>query len=299
MFNVFRRLNGIAKSVSPISFRELYECIASGKLIRQEIFVKELDGFIELIKSLGVSYSISSHCFKVPIDSNLDIWASTLENSLENDDEAVRLVYIHQRQTVCENAKLLDEKNDDLNLGLELQYPRCCIDAYCKWQIENDDIDPITTITNKFPFNGVLFSYDFPNPFGRYFGSGLYSHFPCSLYCQETKSLAEDTFNNLQADFPHAAHKLIQYEDALVIYHKEKGICLWTHFFVEFTTIKLDICSFQGQGDLKHIFAGVEKIQINNKFLHLSCDRKPSMVFQVDDCFMGAFRRQISLHPNS
>ena len=282
-------LNTISDFVSLTSTRELLDCIVFEKLIRLEIYLKDIDRFSEAIENLNLNLSISNQSFKVPIDNGMDFWVSTLVDCSDNEPNAMRLVYIHPNKNICDNAKLLDEKNDDFNLGLELKYPPCCIDAYCKWQTDNEDIDPITTITNSLTFTGELQFYNFPNPFIRYFGSGLYSHFPCSLTCKETKQIAKQSSDSLKIYFPSVADKLMQLENSLVIFQKKEGICIWTQFDIDNNKILLDQKSFHGQGRLRRIFSSVDEIELRENNLLLFSETKNQEIFKTENCFVGAF----------
>jgi len=293
------QLNHLAKSISPSSFREIHDCVEFQKLIRQEIILKNIDRLSEAIENLNLNFSVSNQSFKIPIDEGMEFWASSLVDCANNEPNAMRLVYIHPDKNICDKAKLLDEKNDDLNLGLELKYPQCCIDAYCKWQTDNEDIDPITTITNSLPFTGELQFYNFPNPFSRYFGSGLYSHFPCSLTCKETKQIAKQSLDNLQIHFPFVADKLIQQENSFVIFQKEEGVCIWSRFDVNDNRIQLDKNRFQGQGKLKEIFSTVEEIELGENHLLLFSELHNQKIFKTDNCFIGAFNYLANAQKNT
>lgn len=282
-------LASISDLVSPTSLREIVDCITFKKLIRLEILTSEIERFGEAIKKLNLNFSVSGKYFSIPRDKGMDIWASTLTDCSDGDPNAMQLVYLHSDKDTCDRAKLLDENDDDFNLGLAFQYPKCCIDAYCNWQADNEDIDPITTITNAFSFDGELKFYDFPNPFSRYFGLGLYSHFPCSLTCEETKQIAKKSFDNFQVHFPTVADRLIQLENSFVIFQKDKGICMWEEFSVEGDRIKLNKQSFHGQGKLKEIFKAVDLIELNESSLFMFTKDRHTVEFKTKDCFIGAF----------
>jgi hypothetical protein len=284
-----KHLNQIKESISSVDFREIYDCIELRKLIRQEISLKNVKQLNEFAKKLNLSFSVNNKSFNTPTDKGMDIWASTLTECPDSDPNAMRFVYLHPDQYVCNQAKIFEDNDDDFNLGSALQYPKCCIDAYCKWQTDNEDVDPITTITNAFPFDGRLLFYDFPNPFSRYFGQGLYSHFPCSLTCEETKLIAKKSLNNLQTHFPIIANKLIQLENSLVIFQKDEGICIWEKFTRKENKVILNQQSFHGQGKLKETFIAVEEIELtDSSILFLSKDNH-KVEFNAKNCFFGAF----------
>lgn len=288
-FQQTKYLASITDLVSPANFREIVDCITFKKLIRFEVLTSEIERFCEVIKKLNLNFSVSEKCFSIPTDKGMDIWASTLTDCSDSDPNAMQLVYLHSDKNVCDHAKFLDKNDEDFNLGLALQYPKCCIDAYCKWQTDNEDVDPITTITNTLPFDGKILFYDFPSPFSRYFGLGLYSHFPCSLTCEETKLIAKKSLDNLQAHFPTIADRLIQLENSLVIFRKDEGICIWGKFAVEENRIKLNKQSFLGQGKLKEVFRTVDEIELTDSSLLLLSKDNLKIEFKTKNCFIGAF----------
>lgn len=275
--------------------RELIDSKFGNKPVRIEFLNKNIDDLKPILAYFGLSYSVSNKCFRITIDSGMDLWSSSLEDCSDSEPDAMRLVYLHPTQSICDKTKLLDEKNDDLHLGLELHYPECCVEAYCKWQTDNEDIDPITTITNAFSFDGALKFYDFPNPFSRYFGLGLYSHFPCSLTCQATKQVAKKSLDNLQTHFLILADKLIQYENSFVIFQKEEGVCIWNRFSIDNNKIQLDKQSFHGQGKLKKILATIEEIELQENHLLIFSKLRDIEIYNTDSCFIGVFNFSANL----
>lgn len=282
-------LTSISDLVCPASFREIVDCVSFKKLIRLEILTSEIERFGEAIKNLNLNFSVSGKYFSIPTDKGMDIWASALIDCSDSEPNAIQLVYLHSDKDICNRAKLLDENDDDFNLGLAFQYPKCCIDAYCNWQTDNEDIDPITTITSAFSFDGELRFHNFPNPFSRYFGLGLYSHFPCSLTCEKTRQIAKKSLDNLQIHFPKVADRLIQHENSFVIFKKEKGICIWEEFSVEGNRIKLNNESIHGQGKLKEELKGIDLIELNESSLFIFSKDRHRVEFKTKDCFIGAF----------
>ncbi len=292
-------LNSISQSISTINLRELNDCIEFDKLIRFEVFVKNIKDFENQVHQLGLNYSISETSFKVVIDKAMNDWSSSIENCLDTDANAMRFVYLHKEKKICYDAKLLDSNENDLQLGLLLQYPKCCVEAYLKWQHDNDDIDPITTITSSFSFTGRLQNFEFPNPFSRYFSSGLFSHFPCSLYCKATSKAAQASLDNLQKNFPVIADRILSLENSFVIFHKDKGVCLWTKFTTTNDKISFDKVSFNGQRELKSIFETVDSIEISKLELKLFSNLYDMTIFTTDGCFVGLFKNTANAQKNT
>lgn len=277
------------KELPSILFRELHDCIEFKKLVRFEIYLKDIPGLIKQIHQLNLSHSVSNTSFQVVVDTNMDDWSSSLINCSDTNINVMRFVYIHPDIEVCWKAKILDSIDDDLGLGLLLNYPKCCVEAYLNWQKNNEDIDPITTLTNSFSFTGQISNFDFPNPFSRYFGAGLYSHFPCSFHCKRTKDIAKNSLEKLQINFPSVADRLSKFENSLVIFNKEKGVCLWTNYDKAKSKIFLDKKNFHGQGELKKVFERIEEIGVTEKELTLTSPFKETTTFKMDNSFIATF----------
>lgn len=284
------QLNQVAASISLNCFREICDCIIFNKLIRLEVSFKNPDRLQEVINNLDLFFSTSEGKYIIPIDDGMDFWGSRLESCSEIDSNGIRLIYLSPEKQLCDKGKNLDEKNDDYNLGIELKYPPCCIESYCKWQTDNEDIDPITTITSRFQYNGELLRFDFPNPFSRYFGAGLYSHFPCSLTCKETKQIAKKSLTNLQLLFPEVAYNLLEFENTLIIFQKEVGICFWSGFTIVNDKVKLDRETFMAQGKMINIFSEINEIWLSKSKLFLFSQLNQMSEFNMDNCFIGVFQ---------
>ncbi|BAU55657.1 hypothetical protein [Mucilaginibacter gotjawali] len=270
------------------TFRELCDCIESNKLMRLELFLADIPKFSEFTKKFDLDFAISDKSFQVFADEGLENWSSSIAYCSDAEKTAMRFVYVHKSKAVCETAKKFDASDNDVNIGLCLSYPKCCIEAYRDWQITNEEIDPISIIVDSFPFLGQVNTYDFPNPFSRYFSAGLFSHFPCSLACLETTKIAKQSLQNLQFHFPSVAEKILKMENSLVIFQKGRGICLWQKFDLNDNSINLDKDSFQGQGQLKLIFENVDKFEIFGKLLTLFPESLG--VFKANSCFVGIFK---------
>ncbi|MBS3913953.1 MAG: DUF483 domain-containing protein [Bacteroidetes bacterium] len=282
-------MSELGEMLSLNRFRELCDCLEFNKLVRMEIFLRDLSKIPEWTKKLNLNFTVSDNSFTLTKDKGMENWSSLLNYCSVEHREAMRLVYFHSDKEFCEIAKNLDTKNDDLNLGLLLNYPKCCIESYLQWQKNKENTDPITSITDSIPFIDQLNNYHFPNPFSRYFGSGLYSHFPCSINCYETKKIAQNSLNNLQVNFPIIADKILHLENSFVIFQQEKGVCLWSNFDSIANKIQLDKYSIHSQGELKSIFEKVNLIEISQAKLKLFSNSEVETIFKTNGCFIGTF----------
>ena len=289
--NQLETLELLSDTISLDKFRELHDCVVLNKPIRLELFSKDIFKITEWATKLNLAFSISNKSFRVVIDKGMDNWASSISYCSDAEADAMRFVYFHSTKEICEKAKQYDDTENDFEIGLLLNYPKCCVEGYLKWQHDKEDIDPITTIVDSFQFTGHLNNFNFPNPFSRYFGSGLFSHFPCSLNCTETITRANRSFKMLQANFPITADKILQFENSLTIFHKEMGVGLWTKFNSFEHYISVDKTSFHGQGEFKSIFTTIDEIGLTKSELTLFSANKQTSQIQNNDLLLATIIR--------
>jgi len=289
--DIQKYLSDLSHQVSSDKFREIFNCVVLGKPIRFEIPAKSISRIARLANKLHLQFATSNMSFRLLNDNGMDNWQNTFEYCDENLSNAMKFVYLHSDSEVCERAKQYEETENDFELGLLLSYPKCCVEGYLKWQHEKKDIDPITTIVDSFQFTGKLNNYNFPNPFSRYFGSGLFSHFPCSLNCTATKIIANESFKMLQLNFPTVAEKILQLENSLIIFHKEMGVGLWNKFESSKHCIYVDKSSFYGQGEFKSIFTTIDEINLTKSELTLFSAKKQTSRIPTNRLLFATFLR--------
>jgi hypothetical protein len=288
-------LSFLAKSLSPALFRELCECLVLNKPIRLELSLGDITNICNWVDKLVLNFTVSDKSFKLMVDEGMDNWSSSLKYCHDSDPSAMRFVYLHSDKDVCNSAKILDDNDDDYALGHLFGYPDCCIDSYISWQKKTEYIDPITIITTLNMYDKKVNNYHFPNPFSRYFGAGLFSHFPCSLNCTETKKHVAESIEIVKNYSTVVFHMLDHMESALVIFNKNKGLGLWTSFNKDCDTIYLDKNSFHGQGVLKKYLNDIVQLSCINANMKLDLKLKDRGLRSSCSYFVGSFNHIISI----
>lgn len=288
----FKTLKILSEKISIDKFRELHDCITLNKLIRFEIYLKDIYKISQWVDKLSLAFSVGDESFYVVKDKGLENWSSSIQFCSDNESKAMRFVYLHPEEEICRKAKQLNKCQNDFDFGLLLGYPKCCVDAYLNWLKNKEAIDPITIILESFRYTEQLTHLEFPNPFSRYFGMGLFSHFPCTLNCQETRTIANDSFQSLQNKFPKTAEKILHFEDSLTLFDKTMGIAIWSKYRVNKKRISLNKTSIRGQGKFRSILKNIDEIELNKSELTLFSSNKKTGHISANNILLATFGRQ-------
>lgn len=270
-------------------FRELHDCIEQNKVTRFEVLLSDKNKISALLNQLSLSYSWSDIIFKPTTDEGMDTWSSSLQICSSEDDSAMSFVYVHEDKEKCIEAEILESGADDFSLGILLGYPKCCVEAYTKWLHSNNATDPISIIATEAEFLTEIKTITFPNPFTRYIGSGLFSHFPCSLSCDQTILIANKTLSSLRVNFPETASMIESFEKALVLFKLGKGVCMWTQYHRHHNTLSINSKTLFGQGDLHRLCQSVDKIEITDSTIDLYSTDKVIKQLSNKNLFLHSF----------
>lgn len=106
------------------------------------------------------------------------------------------IVYLAKDLTKALAVKAGEELGDHRQMGEELGYPRCCIDAFLKHHQEErgrdlDFLRPMTAYSKRKAYPFIM------NLFARYQDAGFLFHCPCSLDCQKSQEMAEINFKTI------------------------------------------------------------------------------------------------------
>ncbi len=270
-------------------FRELHDCIELNKVVRFEVLLSDKSSITELLKQLSISFSWGNKIFKPIIDKGMETWSSSLKPCSPKDNMAMTFVYINEDIEKCMAANNLDNNNDDYALGVLLGYPKCCIDAYSNWLTLDNLFDPISIITKPNTVSTRVEAMSFPNPFTRYIGSGLFSHFPCSLSCVLTKDIAEKSLVALRNNFPDIADKIASFEKSLVLFEQGQGICFWLQHNSHNDQVLVNRNTLYGQGKFYNLCQTIDKIEITKSTLNLYSSSKVVNQLSLENLFLNSF----------
>ena len=131
-------------------------------------------------------------------------------------------MYLSKNKEIAEKAKLMEEKNNHLQFGLLLGYPRCCCEFF-----EKNFNDKNTDLTFKILENSNGFEFPFyTNIAARHFDICLLSHFPHSFDCKLSIEIAKNNLKIIKKCLPQLAELFVKTLQCAVIYTIEEGIFL-------------------------------------------------------------------------
>ena len=162
------------------------------EVVRQGFYDSELEKVKEFCQENKL-FLVKSK-FKVLLDGN-DY--SNKGIRVSDDPQGMFFVYLSKSEEKAWLASYYELVGDDLNLGLLLGYPKCCVDFFCqnfKEEKTNLELKPTNPWTNLSQ---------------RDKDCVLLSHFPCSSDCQESVELGKKYFVVLEKVDLKRSEKLI------------------------------------------------------------------------------------------
>ena len=235
------------------------------KLVRLDANEVELKNIKEFCNKENLNLSVSDFKVIKTVDEGKGSYANTVKKVPVNySGPGLYHIYISKDKDKTKFLKLLENKNDDKAIGELLGYPKCCIDFYMEnkekqQKIQNDYILPALNNSEgfKFPF--------YINYAIRYFDITLLSHFPHSLNCKESITIAK---NNLQCIKKYSEDLGNKFETMLkgpVLYTEDRGIFMFKDYkfnnnILEFKNVKSTI-----NNELLKLFNNEGKIELLNK----------------------------------
>jgi hypothetical protein len=119
-------------------------------------------------------------------------------------------------------AREADFSSDDRALGNVLGIPVCCVDAFVR------NAEAAAAAQNDFTLFACRSTCGQPDPWAvncaHYFGYGLVSHFPCSMTCRKTSSMAKAAARLLYDNVPELAAEFMMYNACSYLYTEYDGV---------------------------------------------------------------------------
>ena len=142
-------------------------------------------------------------------------------------NEGVRNVYIASDASLAEAGRLFEEAGIEDLFGALLGIPRCCREAYERFQpvaqAKQNDFVLIALENTPGPA-----PYDFwLNYAAQYFGRSLLSFFPCSFRCPSAVAAAKRTFDLLAGCDAAWARSFLELQRTNVLYTENLGLHLF------------------------------------------------------------------------
>ena len=215
------KLQSIFHSITK-SLEFLYVIEGAKPCARIIVSEDELDKIINFLDENKLIYSISD--FKVIKQNTQSEFYSDKSIKIPKDDSSKGhfFVYLSKDKAKAEKAKIAEAKNNHLELGLILGYPKCC----CEFFAKNFD-EKHTDLTLKSLKNSDGFEFPFYNNIAaRHFDISLLSYFPHSFGCIPSIEISK---NNLKIIHKHSKELAEMFSGVLksaVIYTMDEGIFL-------------------------------------------------------------------------
>lgn len=222
---------------------------------------EEIGSYKDFFIKNSLSFSISDFKVSKEVDQNR---FSNKGIRLPGSSQGHHLVYISKSEDKAEQAKEAEKENDHKRLGRLLGYPGCCIEffdkAFPKQSKKSNDY-VLASLNNS---KGFVFPF-YNNIAARQFDLSLISHFPCSLDCKSSISIAK---RNLSIIKKHSAEISKIFEGMLksaVLYTEDRGAFLLRGFKLEGNKLFYDKIMSHADNVLYQELKDSKHIEIVNK----------------------------------
>lgn len=275
----------LARYLQASELREVCEAI-NGRLIRLQIVENEVAIVGEHLNQLGLVWVPSRTCYAALPEPDVPSWSTSAVPCLAGTVGAYRFVYVHSSQSAARDACRADELGEDTVLGELLGYPRCCTECYSQWVETNGSKDPLGMTVPLLKARRELI-FVAPNPYSRYWGGGLISHYPCSVDCKRSREMALRAFSSVAVSWSRLSDGLLKRERGLVLHLLSQGLYFWQSY------LHLNR-SFFPQGN-PEVFVGrplpstVESIEIRDASLVINWSGEEAQSFETSEASCLAF----------
>ena len=204
------------------SLEVLYVIEGTKPCARILVFEDELEKITGFLNKNGLNYSVSDYKV-IKQNAQSDFYSDKSVKIRKNDYRKGHLFfYISKNQETPEKAKIAEENNNHLDLGLILGYPKCCCEFFEKnFDEKNTDLT-LKTLNNS---NGFEFSF-YNNIAARHFDITLLSHFPHSFECTPSIEIAKNNLKSVNKHSKPLAEMFSGILRSFVVYTMEEGIFL-------------------------------------------------------------------------
>lgn len=248
-------LTGLFKSMTK-SLDVLYVMEGAKDVSRIMASDDDINGYKDFLIKQGMSFAVSDFKVSKEVDQNR---FSNKGIRLPKTSQGYYLVYISKSKGKAEQAKEAEKENNHKRLGRLLGYPECCIRFFDKEFPKQSKKSNDYVLASLSSSKGFVFPF-YNNIAARQFDLSLISHFPCSLDCKSSISIAK---RNLRIIKKHSAEISKIFEGMLksaVLYTEDRGAFLLRDFKLEGNKLSYDkIMShadnvlYQELKDSKHI----------------------------------------------
>jgi hypothetical protein len=158
------------------------------EVVRQAFYSHELPRIEAFCKKNEIYYTISR--FKIIFADANGLYSNKgIRLSDKDKREGARFVYFSKNEKKAYLANYFELMGNDVELGLILGYPACCVNYFCN-NFNEKNTNPV--ISDNDSLNGKNSLIDLSK---RNEDVVLISHFPCSNICERSIELAKNNFD--------------------------------------------------------------------------------------------------------
>lgn len=158
-------------------------------VVRQGFYPHELLEVKKFCKEHNIS--IEKSRFKILLDDINNGYSNKGVKIPEDDPrDGMYFVYLSKDKIKSYKAAIFESSGNDVELGLLLGYPTCCINYYINYFSENNT-NPEHSPTNPYT-----------NTTKRHEDHSIISHFPCSPDCEKSIAMGKEYLNTID-QFDH------------------------------------------------------------------------------------------------
>ncbi|MFC1755296.1 hypothetical protein ACFL96_18225 [Thermoproteota archaeon] len=168
----------------------------------------------KLIHVVDLNKGFSNRCKFMPLDAT---------------KQGKPVIFISKNKELCDLAAN-PTLRESLELGIILEYPRCCAVHYMKnFNKASEKQMDFVLLTG-----GDKLTYPFYNNIClRPFGISLISHFPCSFDCKKSEEIAMKRLKLLRKGYPAIAQKFEKELKSFVVYSEYEGVHYTSEYLLE------------------------------------------------------------------
>lgn len=216
---------------------------------------KQLFNLIKLCRKFNLEINLEKFRINPVKDSSKAGYSNSSEILPFNSKQGSFIIYISENKT--------DILSDPKNLGLNLGYPKCCVNFYLKNldYVKKDAYHDL--VLQAIPKRFKIFPF-YTNIAIRYFGIQLLSHFPCSFDCKKSIEIAKTYLNCVKKYDSELANFLIQHLSSFVVYTQNKGVFYSPNYKMTEKNIKFHKLKGTVKNGLFSILNKNKKIKINS-----------------------------------
>lgn len=223
-------LESLPKTLSRIDRREIIEAVLGLKCSRVYASRTELDCLDSLSRDDCFGISVGSKKVTFQYSPDRGNWSDSFGEPLPLDAAAGHFgVYLATKPELADRALEADERDDHLAFAALLQIPECCATFFYRSaagkEARGKDFLSLalaaTDVTRRVPSGA--------NVLGQYFDRSFLSHFPCTLQCRYSHSLAVYRRGSLQAISAALTSELAAGHRWPYLIVKDEGIVSFPH----------------------------------------------------------------------